>query len=101
MSTIFHVLQFVLYTGVSKVYLVGCDAGKGYVELQDHALENHRNGKERKSMLKEWKVAYDFVRSEYGNVNITVLNPIGLKGIGWSEINDVREIFGEMTRTNK
>ena len=45
-------------------------------------------------MLKEWKVAYDFVLSEYSSVNITVLNPVGLQGMGWSEIYDVREVFG-------
>ena len=93
MSTIFHALQFLLYTGISQLYLVGCDAGTGYVELQNHALKNLRNAKEIKAMLKQWKVAYDFVNSKYKNVNVTILNPVGLRGIGWREIHDVREIF--------
>jgi len=100
-STIFHALQFLLYAGVSKVYLVGCDAGTGYAQLEDHALDNHRNKKGIKAMLKEWKVAHDFIGNEYSNVNITVLNPIGLKGIGWREIYDVIEIFTEVTHTKK
>lgn len=92
-STVFHALQFLLYTGISQLYLVGCDAGTGYVELEDHALQNLRNKKEIKTMLKEWKVAYDFVSSEYRNVSVTILHPVGLKGIGWREIYDVKEIL--------
>ncbi|CAL6337972.1 unnamed protein product [Bathycoccus prasinos] len=92
-STIFHALQFLLYTGISQLYLVGCDVGTGYVELQNHALKNLRNKKEIKAMLKEWKVAHDFVNSKYKNVNVTILNPVGLRGIGWREIYDVQEIF--------
>jgi len=99
-STIFHALQFLLYIGISQIYLVGCDAGIGYAELQDHLFENHRNKKESKSMLKEWKVAYDFVNSEYKNVNVTILNPVGLKGIGWKEIYDAKEIFGQKISTD-
>ncbi|CAL6333925.1 unnamed protein product [Bathycoccus prasinos] len=71
---------------------------EGYVQLEDHALDNHRNKKGIKAMLKEWKVAYDFIGNEYSNVNITVLNPIGLKGMGWREIYDIIEIFTEISK---
>jgi len=38
-------------------------------------------------ILMEWLVARDFIAAEYPHVTLTIINPKGLKGIGWKEIN--------------
>jgi len=94
-STSFHALQFLLYTGVAHIVLVGQDLGGGYYHEVSHggaaAAEEHRgtirNGKEMKSQSRMWKVAMQFAKVEYPHVKITLVNPAGLKGVVLDEIN--------------
>tara|TARA_A100001037_G_C14976853_1_gene556294 strand:+ start:123 stop:773 length:651 start_codon:yes stop_codon:yes gene_type:complete len=60
MSIVFPALQFMLYTGLTTVYLVGCDSGG------DHAYM--------------WKEARTFIDKEYPKTNIVSINPEALKG---------------------
>ena len=42
-----------------------------------------RTPKEVKAQLRMWKVAKTFMDVEYPFVNVTVVNPVGLRGLGW------------------
>jgi len=61
LSIIFPALQFMLYTGLSKIYLVGVDANIG-------------------SLSSTWIQAKNFIQSSYPSVEIISINPVGLKG---------------------
>ena len=61
LSIIFPALQFMLYTGLSKIYLAGVDADIG-------------------NLSQKWKQAKDFIDSSYSNTKIISINPVGLKG---------------------
>lgn len=83
-SIAFPAFQFMLYTGVEKIYLVGCDL----VDTSDHF-----DGKYSKLGTPEapsdeariWRVIWDslnsFTKQHYPDVEIEVVNPVGLKGI--------------------
>ena len=68
-SIIFPAMQFLLYTGVKKIYVVGCDI----VGFYDSGNENH---------LKEWWDKFKaWVTEAYPKIEIVVVNPVGLKGM--------------------
>jgi len=68
-SIIFPTLQFLLYTGVKKINVVGCDI----IGFYDSNNEAH---------LKEWWEKFKiWIASAYPEVEIIIINPVGLKGI--------------------
>ncbi len=72
-SIVFPALQFILYTGISKLYIVGCDGGwtLGPIQSGDKVLIN---------LWREFKC---FAESYYKDVDIISINPVSLKG--WFE----------------
>mmetsp|Transcript_34772 Transcript_34772/g.58419 ORF Transcript_34772/g.58419 Transcript_34772/m.58419 type:complete len:262 (-) Transcript_34772:1632-2417(-) len=60
-STAFVALQFALYAGFKRLYVVGCDGGS--------TLGHSKN------IIREWVVAQDFVRSIYKNTEVMLVNP--------------------------
>lgn len=76
-SIAFPALQFLLWTGVKKIYIVGADIldSRRIGEdrpMQDYAKQNHLN---------RWKEFEKWVAEAYPDVTIIPLNPIGLKGM--------------------
>jgi hypothetical protein len=71
---IFSALQFLVYTGVSKIYLVGSDATQ-LVSCDNYYLDNNRNIERVKDVFKQ------FADSVCGEVDIVSINPIGLEGM--------------------
>ena len=74
-------IQFMLYTGLQRIYLVGCDAthGLGGERLQwfgDEETTGVRN--ESKPW---WNNLRKFIDTEYPGVEVISVNPIGLKNI--------------------
>ena len=74
-STVFPALQFLLYTGVSQILLVGCDCTNKYSFAE--------NGQPRKDDLatiwkRYWKEFAKFAEREYNNVEILWINPVGI-----------------------
>ena len=73
-STIFICMQFALFAGFKEINIVGCDISGS----------KHFHKQNRKSNLeylkKSWALFRSFVDTEYPNVQINVINPIGLKG---------------------
>jgi len=78
------VAQFLLYTGVRSLTLVGCDASNNGYSRKIHFK---KKGRQRfKNMYPQWERFKLFMESCYPEVNVSVINPVGLKGIGWKEI---------------
>lgn len=76
-SIAFPALQFLLWTGVKRIYIVGADITDGRrigeeTPSQDYAAQNH---------LGRWREFERWVRGAYPKVSIVPLNPVGLKGM--------------------
>jgi len=72
-STIFTALQFILYTGVTTIYIVGCDLTNDNYVIGD---------KIKHAFLDEtWKKVKDWVKRSYPKVSMRSINPRGLKGL--------------------
>ena len=74
-TIILEALQFALYCGFGKIYLVGCDCdySKGTFNTNshvDHGLKNF--------MLNSWQKVKSFIDMEYPQVKITTINPVGM-----------------------
>jgi hypothetical protein len=75
-SIVFSALQFLLYTGVSKVYLVGCDCGGAASYLcEESGLTDFGD------LHQFWKDFRSFVVEKYPDVEVVSVNPRGLKGM--------------------
>ena len=46
-----------------------------------------RTIKEIKAQMRMWRIAKSFVDKEYPHVNVTLVNPLGLQGLGWREMH--------------
>ena len=69
-SIVFPTIQFMLYMGITKIYLVGCDGGftSGVDSYDPH-------------LLYWWKKCKDFMDNNYSNVEIISVNPVSLKDV--------------------
>lgn len=79
MSVIFHALNFLLYTKVSKIYIVGCDCserlcfdGRKIINSGDGTYEIYKQG---------WYRAKEFIENNKIKTEIISVNPVGLKGL--------------------
>lgn len=78
-SIVFPPLQVLLYSGIKKIYLVGCDCGGGNSYLV-------ANVPWRADIYWNWIEFKEFKDKEYPDVEIVSVNPKGLKGVFASEI---------------
>ena len=70
-SIVFPALQFLLYTGIKKIYLVGCDGGwadPGCVQEGDDHL------------IYWWRQFKIFITEYYPDVEMISINPVSLSG---------------------
>ncbi len=72
-SIVFPALQVLLYTGVSRIYLVGCDGG----ETGRGGLASSGN----QHMLFWWHKFKEFKDAHYPEVEIISINPVSLRGV--------------------
>ena len=83
-STSFAALQFILYTGVKKLYLIGCDVVGGY----GHSAHKY-GGKSRRVELgkqrKMWRESYFWTSTEYPCAEIIAVRPKGIRKVGFVE----------------
>jgi len=80
-SVIFPALQFALFTHPKKIYIVGCDCSSKSEHFFESTDEN--SSKEIPSLdniLYGWSKAESFAKRFYPEVEIVLINPIGLKG---------------------
>lgn len=71
----FPPLQFLLYTGISTLYIVGADCG--YTLPSQHVIEGDPY------LMGIWKLFKEWVQNEpkYKHVKIISINPVSLKGM--------------------
>jgi hypothetical protein len=77
-SIIFSSLQFALYTGVEKIFLVGCDCGGGFSFMFP---EKKFVSSEARSIRRHWLEFEKFSSEHYPDVEILSIRPVGLKGL--------------------
>tara|TARA_R110002020_G_scaffold16515_17_gene58339 strand:- start:6472 stop:7206 length:735 start_codon:yes stop_codon:yes gene_type:complete len=82
-SIVFPALQFLLYTGVSKVYLVGCDCGGGvsYLSPDKEPGPDWKHATDFGKLHQAWKDFRSFAEEKYPDVDVVSVNPRGLKGM--------------------
>lgn len=68
-SIIFPAIQIILYMGINKIYIVGCDGG----------FTNSSNSGDL-HLLFWWKKCKEFINKYYSHVKIISVNPVSLKG---------------------
>jgi hypothetical protein len=83
-SVAFPAIQFLLWTGVKRIYIVGADITDGRrigeeKATQDYVRQNH---------LQRWQEFERWVGVAYPDVEITPLNPIGLAGMFSLRVKD-------------
>lgn len=68
-------LQFLVYTGISKIYLVGMDCSGS------HCFNNIPSKElDFKVMLADWDNAKEYLNKKHPEIEIISVNPVGLKG---------------------
>lgn len=84
-SITFEALQFILYSGVRKIYLVGhdCSYQKGSFHDKNFniSMHSHYKNKPLPKLLNCWQHSKSFIEKNYPKVEIFNINPIGLKGL--------------------
>lgn len=93
-TTLFIVFQFALWTHPDKIYLVGADCTSRHAksvnakEICEKKLVGvGKNQKVRevpynyKWMVRPWKKLAEFAKSNYPDIEIVSINPVGLKGV--------------------
>lgn len=83
----FHALQILLYMGFNEIILVGFDCGGGshsykkYDKYKDDICDWVEKNGINNDLINEWKKMEKWIGKEYTDVNVKVVNPVGLKGI--------------------
>ena len=78
----FPIMQFLLYMGFEKIYLVGFDASGGGRWNYPNAYWNCGNyGQSVVQWPKRWYFFRKWQKKEYPDVKIISVNPVGLKGM--------------------
>lgn len=79
-TVVFAAIQFALFCGARKVYLVGCDStANGYFDgSQQNKPEITVN---QKKLVENYKRIKKFAEIYYPNSKIISINPVGLRGV--------------------
>jgi len=80
-SIAFPAVQFLLYTGVKTIYLVGCDLGNSNAHFHNSKNPTAANDSASNFYLSGWKMLPEFIKRNYPNSKIITVNPVGLKGV--------------------
>ena len=76
-SCVFSAAYFALYTGIKKLYIVGCDCAlNGY--FNGRVQEKHFNVN---NLIKFWHIFKGYAEIFYPDTEIISINPVGLKGM--------------------
>jgi len=76
-SVAFPALQFLLWTGVKRIYIVGADITDGRRIGEAKATQNYV----KQNHLQRWQEFEKWVAVAYPDVEFIPLNPVGLKGM--------------------
>ncbi len=76
-SCVFQALYIMLYMGLKKIYIVGCDASAtGYFNNDKQPINQLLV-----DLPKSWKLIKSYIENFYPDVEIISVNPVGLKGL--------------------
>jgi hypothetical protein len=78
-SIIFPAVQFAIYSGFKKIYLVGCDCN-GYFH-SNNFIHGTKNADIDNDLVYYWKQMFKFKNLHYSDCKIININPVGLKGL--------------------
>ena len=89
-STIFSALQFILYTGIDQLFVVGCDVGGGgySASAKKSDVADTKKPANTDYILDNWKMARHFINAHYPCVRVTVVRPMGLKAVPFLFIDE-------------
>ena len=73
-SIVFPALQLLLYAGIIKIYVVGCDCGGALSYIHEGSQWN-----DGESVLVHWIAFKEFKEKEYPEVEMVVINSVNLK----------------------
>lgn len=78
-SIIFEMLQFILYTGIKRLYIIGCDCtiDKGGFHSPVTRFPNPRDSISMADHY--WVHAARFIELNYPNVEVRIINPVRMK----------------------
>tara|TARA_B000000475_G_scaffold272231_1_gene272700 strand:- start:1848 stop:2585 length:738 start_codon:yes stop_codon:yes gene_type:complete len=81
----FHALQILLYMGFSEIILVGFDCGGDHSYKKHEKYENDvcdwNTPANTNALIRYWKKFKSWLNKNYPSINISVINPVGLKNI--------------------
>lgn len=81
-SIVFPSVQFALYAGFSKIYLVGCDCtSTENINTTNYFFHKSNSHTTSRHLIFYWENIYKFKNENYPNVKLININPIGLEGI--------------------
>ena len=82
-SITFPTINFALWTGAKKIYIVGCDNDyKGHFDdIKDIVNEDDNVKKHRIKHMDGWNKLKDFASIHYPDTEIISVNPVGLRGM--------------------
>lgn len=79
-SSIFSALYFALYTGVKRIYIVGCDCSLGGYFNQEQTKDCWAKTNVPQKLLFGWNIFTTYLKTFHPDVEIVSINPVGLKG---------------------
>ena len=80
-SVVHPAVQFALWTGAKRIYLVGCDSTLSGYSTNIGLADPSRNHLCAESVVKGWQLIMDYAERFYPDTEIISINPVGLKGI--------------------
>ena len=79
-SIVFPAIQFAMYAGFKKIYLVGCDCN-GYFR-NNSFIDGARDRRDvDRQLTKRWVNILEFKNLNYSDCSIININPVGLEGM--------------------
>jgi hypothetical protein len=78
-SIVFPAVQFAMYAGFKKIYLVGCDCN-GYFH-SNNFINTNKYAYIDNDLVYYWKEILKFKNSNYNDCRIINVNPVELKGL--------------------
>jgi len=78
MSISWEMMQFALWTGVDKIYLLGHDCSYAKGSIHNPHIRNY-GGIPRGPLIQRWKEMMDWILMNYPNVDVMCINPDAMR----------------------
>jgi len=90
MSISWEMMQFALWTGVEKIYLIGHDCSYAKGSIHNPHIRNY-DGKPRQPLIDKWKDMKLWISEKYPNVKVMSINPDAMTHFDEVLIDDIVE----------